>query len=75
LATVAVLNALEPVGERLHALLAEAGIDGVEADNRLAREGRLAVFAGGPAEAHALQAALRAQGLTTSLNLQPTLRG
>jgi hypothetical protein len=75
LATVWVLNALEPVAERLRALLPEAPSDWSCAEAILAREGRLAVFAGAPTEARALEATLRAQGLTTSLNLQPALRG
>ncbi|MFN9618432.1 MAG: hypothetical protein ACK55X_01805 [Synechococcaceae cyanobacterium] len=73
-ATVWVLNTLEPVAERLCALLPEAPGDWSRAEAILAREGRLAVFAGAPAEGRILEAALRAQGLTTSLNLRPALR-
>ena len=75
LATVSVLNALEPVAERLQALLPQAYLPWAEVDHRLAREGRLEVFSGAPPEAHALASTLRAQGLTTSLNLLPSFRG
>jgi hypothetical protein len=59
----------------LRALLPEPSSDSSRAEAILAREGRLALVAGAPTEARALEATLRAQGLTTSLNLQPGLRG
>jgi hypothetical protein len=67
-ATVSVLQNLEPVAARLRAVLGEFGALDRDPDARLAREGRLAVFEGDPAQARRLNQALRAVGLSTSLN-------
>ena len=71
LATVSVLHALEPVAARLRAVFGDSGVAPSDPDGRLEREGRLAVFEGTPQEAERLERALRALGLTTSINLRP----
>lgn len=74
-ATVFVLNALQPVAEALRRVLpggvkGGAAPDWSDAEARLARDGRLAVFEGPEPEAHVLVRTLQALGLTTSCNLR-----
>jgi len=73
--TVFVLNALQPVAEALRLALPGDATGGAapgwsDADARLAREGRLAVFEGPEPEARALTNTLQALGLTPSCNLR-----
>lgn len=74
-ATVFVLNALQPVAEALRTALpggtkGDAAPDWSDAEARLARDGRLAVFEGPEPEARALVRTLQALGLTPSCNLR-----
>jgi hypothetical protein len=69
-ATVSVLNALQPVAEALRSALPDGPNDWADADGRLAREGRLAVFEGSEPEARALAHTLRCLGLTPSCHLR-----
>lgn len=69
-ATVSVLNALQPVAEALRSALPDAPTDWSDADARLAREGRLAVFEGSEPEARALAHTLHCLGLTPSCHLR-----
>lgn len=71
LATLSLLQALEPVALRLRAVPGLACAPGAELERRLACEGRVALFEGPLAEARQLERSLRQLGLTTSINLQP----
>ena len=70
-ATVSLLHNLQPIATGLRAALERLGIAGAAAmDQRLEREGRVAVFEGSTEQARGLERALRALGLTTTLNLR-----
>ncbi len=71
-ATVSVLQDLQPAALRLRAALGRSvsAAAGAEADRRLACEGRLAVFEGSLAQARRLERVLREVGFTTSVNLR-----
>lgn len=70
-ATVSLLHNLQPIAAGLRAALQGLGIAAVDTmEGRLQREGRLAVFEGSPDQARGLERALRALGLSTSLNLR-----
>jgi hypothetical protein len=70
-ATVSLLHDLQPIATGLRAALERLGIAGAPTiDQRLQREGRVAVFEGSPEQARGLELALRALGLSTSLNLR-----
>lgn len=72
-ATVSLLQALQPVDSRL--LQAVPGLTcpaAAEVERRLACEGRLAVFQGSPQEARRVLQALQQLGLSATCNLQGT---
>ena len=72
-ATVSVLQDLQPAALRLRAALGRSlsVAAGAEAERRLACEGRLALFEGSLAQARRLDQVLREVGFTTAVNLSP----
>jgi hypothetical protein len=69
LATVSILNALEPVAAPLRGCLPElSSAEAQSLDGLLERLGSAVVFRGHPVAARAVEARLRRAGLTTSLN-------
>ncbi|MEB3323887.1 MAG: hypothetical protein VKM17_00955 [Cyanobacteriota bacterium] len=70
-ATLFVLQTLEPIARRLQTVLGRSATSLDDPDGHLAREGRLSVFEGDPAAARRLERALRDLGVCTSLNLRP----
>jgi hypothetical protein len=71
LATVSLLHNLQPIAAGPRSALRGLGIAAVDTiEGRLEREGRVAVFEGCPDQAHSLERALRALGLSISINLR-----
>lgn len=69
-ATVSLLQALQPVESRLQDVPGLTCPPTAELERRLACEGRLAVFQGSPQEARRVLQALRQLGLGATCNLQ-----
>jgi hypothetical protein len=70
-ATGSLLHTLQPIATGLRAALETLGITGAPTiDQRLQREGRVAVFEGSPEQARGLERALGALGLSTSVNFR-----